>query len=59
MAKQVIKKKVKPKSTVVKMTWDLRAYVIKHAQWNESIDSTLRRLLGKPFQNWLKTQNGS
>lgn len=36
------------RTTTVKFSRELREYVTLKAAWNESIDSTLRRLLGFP-----------
>jgi len=37
-----------PGNTTVKVSRFLREYITAKAQWNESIDHTLRRLLGLP-----------
>jgi hypothetical protein len=40
-----------PGNTTVKVSRFLREYITAKAQWNESIDHTLRRLLGLPQDN--------
>lgn len=47
-----------PRSTVAKISRELREFVTEQAKWNESIDATLRRLLGKKFRTWLDGRNG-
>lgn len=42
-----------PGTTTIKVTEEVRAFITGQAHWNESIDQTLRRLLG------LKGENGS
>jgi hypothetical protein len=37
-----------PNTTTVKISRFLREYITAKAQWNESIDHTVRRLLGLP-----------
>ena len=46
------------KSIVVKMSPELRSFVTKHSTWKESIDATIRRLLGRRFKKWLEV-NGN
>ncbi len=41
------------KSIVVKMSPELRSFVTQHSVWKESIDATIRRLLGRRFRKWL------
>lgn len=42
-----------PDTTTIKVTEEVRAFITGQAHWNESIDQTLRRLLG------LKCENGA
>jgi ribosomal protein S21 len=35
-----------PETTTIKVTKEVRDYIVGEAHWNESIDQTLRRLLG-------------
>jgi hypothetical protein len=44
------KKPVAPWTTI-KVTEFLRDYITSKAEWNESVDHTLRRLLKLPFNN--------
>jgi hypothetical protein len=37
--------------TTIKVTEIVRAHIIKQAQWNESVDHTIRRLLKIPFED--------
>ncbi len=46
----------KPSTTVVKISREVREYIVAHAAWNQSVDSTLRVLLGPKFAKWLKAQ---
>jgi hypothetical protein len=47
-------KPVRKNSIVVKMSPNVHEYVTEHGRWDETIDLTLRRLLGNPFQKWLE-----
>jgi hypothetical protein len=40
-----------PPTTTVKLSRFVREYITAKAEWNESIDSTLRRLLGLPAED--------
>jgi hypothetical protein len=40
-----------PSTTTVKVSRFLREYITAKAQWNESIDHTIRRLLGLPQED--------
>jgi hypothetical protein len=51
-------KPVRKNSIVVKMSPKVHEYVTEHGRWDETIDLTLRRLLGNPFQKWLDGKNG-
>jgi hypothetical protein len=57
MAKPAATQNSRPKSTVAKISVAVRQYVTEHAKWNESIDLTLRRLLGRSFKRWLDTKS--
>lgn len=40
--------KVGDKTKMIRVDDDVRAYIVKRAQWGESINTTLRRLFGLP-----------
>ena len=44
----------KPSTTVVKISREVREYIVDHAAWNQSVDSTLRVLLGPKFKDGIK-----
>lgn len=46
------KKRKKPAAwTTIKVTEATRNYIVNSADWNESVDHTLRRLLKLPFES--------
>ncbi len=45
------KKKKPARWTTIKVTEQTRNYIINSADWNESVDHTLRRLLKIPFED--------
>lgn len=47
-AQKAAEKSGLPSTTTVKISRFLREYITAKAQWNESIDHTVRRLLGLP-----------
>lgn len=63
MSKSQVKEE-RPRTTVVKISFEVRDYIKSRTAKSEdglkleSVDMTLRKLFGRPFKEWLRTQNG-